>query len=54
VKRRYIENNIGAAMRPALLGAAVRTCRAIREAGRFHSANIKIFMDFSYSRRFAY
>jgi hypothetical protein len=39
-----LNKNIGAAMRPALIG----------EAGRFHSANIKIFTDFSYSPRFAY
>jgi hypothetical protein len=43
----YNKNNsfiIGAALRPALIG----------EAGRFRSANNKIFVDFSYSPRFAY
>ncbi len=36
-------------MRPVLIGEAVRTRRAFGEAGRFRSANIEIFADFSYS-----
>jgi hypothetical protein len=47
-------NIIGAAMRPALIGEAVHTCRAFRRRGRFCSTNDKIFEDFSYSPRFAY
>jgi hypothetical protein len=49
-----MENNIGAAMHPVLIGKAVRTRRAFRRSERFRSANIQIFANFSNLPRFAY
>ncbi len=51
---RYIESIIGTTSIPALKGKAGLFCCANRQSAAKHSANYKIFADFSYSPRFAY